>query len=224
MERSPLNMPRRFRGPSQAPYTRKSLEHANDRGYHAARYEASQRLPVNNDSQPRGSDFIPLNVSAPVTRLERRSADWRNPASWRDNSSPRGWYNHRGSSRGSPRGNCGNRYSSHKNFHMQNRRGHKVPSHRLLHISRYIDMKSTLEDPWADLVKKLDDSKGKSQDETHEKVSSLDTRMLTDRESTKESESKDSKDSNVDNSQCKDSENVSPVDTRSENTDQCRAM
>lgn len=127
MERSPLNMPRRFRGPSQAPYTRKSLEHANDRGYHAARYEASQRLPVNNDSQPRGSDFIPLNVSAPVTRLERRSADWRNPASWRDNSSPRGWYNHRGSSRGSPRGNCGNRYSSHKNFHMQNRRVSTAP-------------------------------------------------------------------------------------------------
>ncbi|XP_046833811.1 uncharacterized protein LOC124430801 isoform X2 [Vespa crabro] len=42
-------------------------------------------------------------------------------------------------------------------FHGQNKNMQK-DSHRQIDISRYIDIKSILEDPWAELMQKMDDS------------------------------------------------------------------
>ncbi|EZA56338.1 hypothetical protein DMN91_010431 [Ooceraea biroi] len=228
MKRSPLSTPRGFRGhgPRQAPYNWKS-QNANSRGYHSAGNESCQRFVVDNEAQPRGNDFIPLNVSTPVTQHEKHGArNWHSPAGGHNNVSPRGWHNYRGNYHGNPRLNSSNRGNSRyaaykhpgKKFHGQNKMGYKS-AHRQHDISVYVDVKSMLGDPWADLVKNLNDSKDKSTDETPKTESSSFNTTLTDCDSTKESESKLSEDTNLDNLQCnQDSRNVSPVETSFEDT------
>lgn len=70
-----------------------------------------------------------------------------------------------------------------------------------MNISAYVDMDSFLEDPWENLVEKLDDSKTASKSEGP-KNESLSISKVADNDLTEKSESKLSKDTNLDDSQC----------------------
>lgn len=89
-----------------------------------------------------------------------------------------------------------------------------------MNVSAYVDMNSFLEDPWEDLVKKLDDSKDTSISEEPESESLSDPK-LAESYSAERSGSKLSKDTNLDDSQCsQECKNECSVDTSFEtNTD-----
>lgn len=90
-----------------------------------------------------------------------------------------------------------------------------------MNISAYLDINSFLEDPWKDLVKKLNDLKDMSKRKGPENES-LSNSKLADNDLTERSESKLSKDTNLDNSQYnQDYKNECFVDTsfKMQNTD-----
>lgn len=70
-----------------------------------------------------------------------------------------------------------------------------------MNISAYVDMVSFLEDPWENLVEKLDDSKGTNKSEEPENESLFNSKLV-DNDSTRKSESKLWKDTNLNDSQC----------------------
>lgn len=73
--------------------------------------------------------------------------------------------------------------------------------HRQANISAYVDINAFLEDPWKDLVKKLNDPKDISKCETSKNKSLCDLK-LTDNDSVEKSESKFLSDINLDDSRC----------------------
>lgn len=70
-----------------------------------------------------------------------------------------------------------------------------------MNVSAYVDINSFLEDPWEELVKKLNDSKDANKSEGPENEL-LSNSKLADRNSIESSESKLSKDTNLDDLQC----------------------
>lgn len=129
MKRSPLNTPHgnRTYGARHTPYNWKlQYENANNRGYQSIN-NSYQRFSPNNDLQPCGDNFIPLNVSAPVTPHEKHNTNRCSPANGRNSASPgSGWYNQRSNYHATPRVNSNNRYSTYKHsgnqFHGQKRK------------------------------------------------------------------------------------------------------
>src|SRR5436190_17832549 len=117
MKRSPLNTPHGSRtyGARHTPYNWKLHENTSNRGYQSGN-NSYQRFTVNNETQPSGDNFIPLNVSTPLIQHEKHSANRYSPASGRNSASPNsGWYNHRNSYHaGTSRSNFNNRYSNYK--------------------------------------------------------------------------------------------------------------
>lgn len=80
-----------------------------------------------------------------------------------------------------------------------------------MNISQYVDMSSFLEDPWENLLKKLNDSKGTSEMPNIESRSN--PTKLADSDSTKKFESKLPRDANLDDSACsRESKTESSVD------------
>lgn len=69
-----------------------------------------------------------------------------------------------------------------------------------MNVSAYVDINSFLEDPWKDLVKKLNDSKDISKREESENKSLFNSKLV-DNDLTERSESKLSKDTNLGDSQ-----------------------
>ncbi|XP_050460724.1 GATA zinc finger domain-containing protein 15-like [Cataglyphis hispanica] len=204
MKRSPLNTPHGSRtyGARHTPYNWKLNENANNRGYQSVN-NSYQRFSVNNELQAGGDNFIPLNVSTPVTQHEKHNTNRYSPANGRNSASPgSAWYNNRNNYHATSRSNCNNRYSTYKHsgnqFHGQKRKCYKG-MHRQANISAYIDINSFLEDPWEDLVKKFN-SKEISKSETS-KNESLCSLKLADNDLVKKSENKFSRDINLDDSQ-----------------------
>ncbi|CAL1675229.1 unnamed protein product [Lasius platythorax] len=91
MRRSPLNTPHGSRtyGARHTPYNWKLHENANNKGYQSVN-NSYQRFSVNNEPQPCGDNFIPLNVSTPVTQHEKHNNQY-SPASGRNSASPAFW-------------------------------------------------------------------------------------------------------------------------------------
>ncbi|XP_072746667.1 uncharacterized protein [Anoplolepis gracilipes] len=227
MKRSPLNNPHGSRtyGSRHSPYNWKLYENANNRGYQPIN-NSYQRFSVNNELQPCGDNFIPLNVSTPVTQHEKHNANRYSPANGRNSVNPgSGWYNYRNNYHATSRSNCNNRYSTYKHsgnhFHGQKRRGYKG-IHRQANISAYIDMNSFLEDPWKNLVKKLNNSKEISKSEAS-KNESLCNLKLANNDFVEKSESKCLRDINLDDSQSsqesKNEQTCVDISLETENTD-----
>ncbi|XP_029661212.1 putative uncharacterized protein DDB_G0286751 [Formica exsecta] len=227
MKRSPLNTPHGSRtyGARHTPYNWKLYENANNRGYQSVN-NSYQRFSVNNEIQPSGDNFIPLNVSTPVTQHEKHNTNRYSPANGRNSASPgSGWYNNRNNYHATSRSNCNNRYSTYKHsgnqFHGQKRKDYKG-MRRQANISAYIDINSFLEDPWEDLVKKLNNSKEISKSETS-KNESLCSLKLADNDRVEKSESEFTRDINLDDSRCsqetKNDQICVDISLETENTD-----
>lgn len=206
MKKSPLSTPHGSRtyGARHTPYDWKLHENPNNRGYQSAN-NSFQRFSVNNEAQACGDNFIPLNVSTPVTQHEKRNINQYSPASGRNSfGSGSRWYNYRNNYHATPRSNYDNRYSTYKHpnnqFYRQKRNDFKG-MHRQANISEYMDINAFLEDPWKDLVKKLNDSKDINKSETSKNKSLCDLKLM-DNDSVENSESKFSRDINLDDSQC----------------------
>lgn len=124
MKRSPLNNTApsvRPYGARHTSYNWKSPENTSGRGYQFAEGKSYQRFPVGAGSQPCDDNFIPLNVSTPMTRHEKYNAANRySPAG----GSVGVWHNnYRGNYHATSRMNCNSRYlgykHSPKSFHRQ---------------------------------------------------------------------------------------------------------
>ncbi|XP_046745243.1 uncharacterized protein LOC124410704 [Diprion similis] len=118
-------------------------------------------VPGRNDASPQstGDDFIPLGVSSPIDHHQRGNGSWRGPRRGRG-----GFNQHRNSfNLDSPRTSF-NDSNSPRFFqrHQFSPRGVREPRqknvHRQVDIAAYVDVKSMLEDPWADLMTKLETS------------------------------------------------------------------
>ncbi|XP_011647840.1 uncharacterized protein LOC105433990 [Pogonomyrmex barbatus] len=212
MKRSPLNNAAPGGRPYNArntPYNWKSRESTN-RGYQSVEGNAGySRFSVSNGPQScRSDDFIPLDVSTSMTRHDKCNIVNRySPAGVRGNASPgsSGWYNNYSNNYHSlQRSNCNNRYSGYKHslkqFHGQRKKGYRG-MHQQINVLAYVDMNSFLEDPWKDLVKKLDDLRDSSKSEKPE-TDSLSNLKLTDGDLIEKSESILLKDANLNDSQC----------------------
>ncbi|XP_011860749.1 PREDICTED: uncharacterized protein LOC105557941 [Vollenhovia emeryi] len=201
MKRSPLNNAAHDGRPYVAkhtPYNWKSRGNANSRGYE--RFSVSGAEP-----QPCDDNFISLNVSTPTTRHEKYHATNRySPAGGR--GSPGGGYynNYRNNYHAMPRSNYNNRYSNYKHssvqFHGQKRKSYRG-THRQMNVSAYIDINAFLEDPWEDLVKKLNDSKSTCRSEGPENESSSSSKWAN-IDVIEKSESKLPKHTSLDDSKC----------------------
>ncbi|KAG7209153.1 hypothetical protein KM043_015293 [Ampulex compressa] len=99
-------------------------------------------------------------LSTPSGSRGGHSRNWKSQEN--TNRTGSGGYNHyRNNYHATPKSNCNNSYSPYKHsgkqFHGQ-RKGYQRGMQRQVDISRYVDMKSFLEDPWAELTKKLNKS------------------------------------------------------------------
>lgn len=145
MKRSPLNNAAhgsRPYGARHTPYNWKSHESTSGRGYQSAEGSNYQRFPVQGNSgpQPCDDDFIPLNVSTPMTRHEKHNAANRySPAGGRG-SPGSGWYNNYRGNYHTPRSNCNNRYSTYKQFQKRKvsarQTGETATSNRFFYIAQ----------------------------------------------------------------------------------------
>ncbi|XP_077279784.1 uncharacterized protein LOC143907122 [Temnothorax americanus] len=209
MKRSPLNNATHSGRPCGAKHTSynwKSHENANSRGYQTAEGNSYHRFSASGaESQPCDDNFIPLNVSTPMTRHEKYNAASQYRPAGECSSPGSGWYNnYRGNYHATPRSNCNNQYPAYKHFpkqfHRQKRKSYRG-AHRQVNVSAYVDIDSFLEDPWEDLVKKLNESKDTNKSERPENESSFNSK-LADSDLTERSGSKLSKETNVDDLQC----------------------
>ncbi|XP_014487430.1 PREDICTED: uncharacterized protein LOC106751137 [Dinoponera quadriceps] len=213
MKRSPLSTPS---GPSRrrhTPYNWNSNDNANKRGYEPMRNGGYQCLPANDGMQQIcGDDFIPLNMSTPMTQYKKNNGKWHSPRGGRNNSSPDSRGSNYRNSYGPPRSNnpsnpnarCNYRNNYYtpsrssnslfspykqpfKKFYNQ-KKGDKA-AHRRVSISEFVDIPFCLKDPWEDLMKKLNDSEDTDNDQMLQTESSANLELV-DNDSTEKSESK----------------------------------
>ncbi|XP_018345498.1 PREDICTED: uncharacterized protein LOC108750515 isoform X2 [Trachymyrmex septentrionalis] len=209
MKRSPLNNSAhgsRPYGARHTPYMNwKSHENACGRGYQFVDGNSYPRFYASNTgSQSHDGDFIPLNVSTPLTQYDKyNTANRYSPFGGRGSPSS-GWCNnYRGNYHATPRSNKRNPAYKHspKQFQGQIRKDYKG-AHRQVNISAYVDMNSFLEDPWRDLIKKLDDSKDIRSKSKGPESESLSSSKLVDTDLLDKSKSQLSKDMNLGDSRC----------------------
>lgn len=130
MKRSPLNNAAhsgRPYGARHMPYNWKSPENASGKGYQLTEDKSYQRFSVDAESQSCDDNFIPLNISTPMTRHEKYNAANRYTPAGGSDSPVGGWYNnYRGNYHATSRANCSNRYLAYKHsskpFHRQKRK------------------------------------------------------------------------------------------------------
>ncbi|EGI61193.1 PREDICTED: uncharacterized protein LOC105150099 [Acromyrmex echinatior] len=208
MRRSPLNNPAygsRPYGTRHTPYNWKSHENACGRGYQLMEGNSYPRFYASNTrSQPHDDNFIPLDVSTPLTRYDKYNTANRYSPSGGRGSPSSGWdNNYRGNYHATPRLNKRNPAYKHspKQFQGQIRKDYKG-AYRQMNISAYVDVNSFLEDPWRDLIKKFDDSKDIRRKGEGPESKSLSSSKLVDTDLLDESESQFSKDMNLDDSLC----------------------
>lgn len=204
MRRSPLNTPS---GPSRRrhmTYDWSTHQNTNRKGYHSVNNGNYQSFPANNGPQTCGDDFIPLNVSTPITRYKKFSGNWHNSGDGRNNAATiSGTCNYRNNYQSTPRPNYNTSYSPYKHSNRQfygQRKGNKG-AHRHVNISEYVDVSSFLEDPWEGLIKKLNNSKGTCENEVP-KIESLLNTDLSSSNSAEKFGSRYPGDTNVNDMQC----------------------
>ncbi|KZC08110.1 PREDICTED: uncharacterized protein LOC107186334 [Dufourea novaeangliae] len=161
MKKSPLSTPSCSRGMQN--YNWKSNDHKSRTGYNYGKSDNSQCVSPNLVQIHTGNDFIPLNISTPQSDKKRHSGNWHGSGGSRNhrNSGSGGFNHYRNNYHATPKSNFNNLYSPYKHsgkqFYCQ-RKGYQKDARQPVDISRYIDMTSFLEDPWAELVKRLNKS------------------------------------------------------------------
>lgn len=121
MKKSPLSTPSGPNRPRHTPYNWNSHENANKRGYTPNRNDGYQSIPANDGAQQIcGDDFIPLNMSTPVTQYKKNRGNWHSPRGGRNNSSPDsgGYYNR--SSYNTPRSRYNNSSNANAKCNYRN--------------------------------------------------------------------------------------------------------
>ncbi|XP_076656040.1 uncharacterized protein LOC143360795 [Halictus rubicundus] len=178
MKKSPLSTPSSSRG--KQCYNWKLHDHKNRTDYNYVKEDSYQSLSPNGVQMHSGNDFIPLNISTPVLDRKRYSGNWHNSGGGRNhrNSGSGGFNHYRNNYHATSKSNYNNSYSPYKHsgkqFHGQ-KKDFQKDARKEIDISRYIDMKSFLEDPWAELVKRLsksEDTKGVKLSTIEESLSS----------------------------------------------------
>ncbi|XP_076303046.1 uncharacterized protein LOC143221498 [Lasioglossum baleicum] len=158
MKKSPLSTPSGSKGKQS--YNWKSHDHKSRTGYSYIKSDSYQCTSPNSGHIQSANDFIPLNISTPEQK--RLSSNWHGSGGRNHRNSGSGGFNHyRHNYHSTPKSNFNNSYSpyklSGKQFYGQ-KKGYQKDARRQINISSYIDMKSFLEDPWAELTKKLNES------------------------------------------------------------------
>ncbi|KAK1133541.1 hypothetical protein K0M31_011345 [Melipona bicolor] len=162
MKRSPLSTPSSSRGKQS--YNWRSHEYKNRIGYGDKSDGYQCHTPKSSPNQKHlGNDFIPLNISTPLPEHKRFSNNWNNYGGRNHRNSGSGGLNHyRNQYHSSPKSNFNNSHSPYKHSSKQfygQKRVQRRDTRRQIDISTYVDMKSFLEDPWAELTTKLNKSK-----------------------------------------------------------------
>lgn len=137
-------------------------------------------VPASNQSSPKncGDDFIPLGYSSPVNHSpHNNSGNYRghgNGHRYRNtppgaaggrifNNSYRKQFYHDNQN---PNFNESNSPTFYQKQHFGMRRPHRQDAHRNVDISNYLNVKSFLEDPWADLMKKYEKPTARTEDKS----------------------------------------------------------
>ncbi|KOC61860.1 hypothetical protein WH47_06189 [Habropoda laboriosa] len=162
MKKSPLSTPSGSRGKQN--YNWKVHDHKNATGYNYVNSDSYQCSSPNGGQTQLGNDFIPLNVSTPLPEQKRYSGNnWHGSGCRSHRNSGSGGFNHyRNNYHATPKSNLNNSYSPYKHHGKQfygQKKGYQKDVRKHVDISNYVDMKSFLEDPWAELTKKLNKSK-----------------------------------------------------------------
>lgn len=118
MKRSPLSTPNGPNRRRHTPYNWNSHENMNKRGYSFTRDGDYQCLPANDRTQPTyGDDFIPLNMSTPVSQYKKNNRNWHSPRGRRNNnSSPDGGGRNYRNSYSTPRSNNSSNANARSNY------------------------------------------------------------------------------------------------------------
>ncbi|XP_076755235.1 uncharacterized protein LOC143426014 [Xylocopa sonorina] len=166
MRKSPLSTPSGSKGRQN--YNWKLHDHKNRTGYSYVKSDGYQCTSPNGGQTQSGNDFIPLNISTPLPEHKRHSGNWHGSGGSHRNSGSGGFNHYRNNYHATPKSNYNNSYSpyklSGKQFYGQ-KKGYQRDTRKHVDISNYVDMKSFLEDPWAELVEKLNKSKEMNGDE-----------------------------------------------------------
>ncbi|CAK9828120.1 hypothetical protein ANTRET_LOCUS5699 [Anthophora retusa] len=161
MKKSPLSTPSGSRGKQS--YNWKLNDHRNTTGYNNVKSDNYQYSTPKSGQIQLGNDFIPLNASSPLSEQKRFSGNWHGFGGRSHRNSGSGGFNHyRNNYHATPKTNLNNSYSPYKHYGKQfygQKKGYHKDTRKQVDISSYVDMKSFLEDPWAELTKKLDKSK-----------------------------------------------------------------
>lgn len=167
MKKSPLSMPSSSRQNQNCNW--RVDDHKKWTGYNHVTSDSYVCMST-NEGKHTGDDFIPLNISTPLPERNRPCGNWRGTRSRNHRNSGSGGFNHyRNNYHSTPKTNFNNLYSPYKHSGKQfygQKKGYQKDAHKQVDISSYIDMTSFLEDPWAELMKKFNDSK-----EVHREIS-----------------------------------------------------
>ncbi|XP_043579321.1 TBC1 domain family member 5 homolog A-like [Bombus pyrosoma] len=158
MRKSPLSTPSGSK--EKQNYNWKSNGYKNRTDYSYRKSDSYQCTSSNGSQRYSGNDFIPLNNSMPVPEYKKFNNNWHGSEGHNHRNSGSGGFNHyRNNYHSTSKLNFNNSYSPYKHSVKQlfygQKKGFQKDKHRQSDISCYIDMKSFLEDPWAELTKKL---------------------------------------------------------------------
>ena len=181
MKKSPLSTPSGSR--RNESYNWKSHDHKNRTGYNYNKSDSYQCMSPNGGQTNCGNDFIPLNVSTPVLEQKRFSGNWHGSGGGRcyRNSGGSGYNHYKNNYHATPKSNFNNSYSPYKHSGKQSygqKKGYRKDVRKRINISSYIDMKSFLEDPWAELIKKLNTSEDTNGEKSPKREQSLSSQSI----------------------------------------------
>ncbi|CAK9828121.1 hypothetical protein ANTRET_LOCUS5699 [Anthophora retusa] len=210
MKKSPLSTPSGSRGKQS--YNWKLNDHRNTTGYNNVKSDNYQYSTPKSGQIQLGNDFIPLNASSPLSEQKRFSGNWHGFGGRSHRNSGSGGFNHyRNNYHATPKTNLNNSYSPYKHYGKQfygQKKGYHKDTRKQVDISSYVDMKSFLEDPWAELTKKLDKSKETKGTRSPKIEQSVSSQLIyIDSRSSSESKSRAADDSRF-NSKCRDETSV----------------
>ncbi|XP_071856904.1 uncharacterized protein [Bombus fervidus] len=193
MRKSPLSTPSGSKETQS--YNWKSNGYKNRTGYSYCKSDRYQCTSSNNGQRYSGNDFIPLNNSTPLPQHKKFNNNWRGFEGHNHRNSGSGRSNHyRNNYHSTPKLNFNNSYSPYKLSGKQlfygQKKGFQKDKCRQSDISSYIDLKSFLEDPWAELTKKLMKEKETNGNESSKIELTLSSQLVyVDKESNSESKS-----------------------------------
>ncbi|KAL0119726.1 hypothetical protein PUN28_007874 [Cardiocondyla obscurior] len=189
-------------------YNWKTHENVNNKDYQFAESNSYQRFSANDGGSQSCDNFIPLNANTPTTQREKYNFSNRHSPTGRGSPSG-GWHNNYRNNYATPRPQKHHFNQAYgqkrKNFYKQ----------RQVNLLAYVDVNSFLEDPWEELVQKLNDSQDTSKSEEVSNKSVFNSELF-DNNLTDKSENKLLMDTNVNDLQCSPEDNKCSISVSSE--------